>query len=359
MSEELLNDDDLALYALGLLSIEERAAVTTKLYRDTECRNRLAAMRLTLGVFAEEAVPIVEVPAGSLDRLMKSIAGTDASVKGEPDVYRPTKSKEGLRPLALFGWLGWPLAGALALFVAVTTLPRQKSSERQIEALSGQLQRQSQEISRSDGEQRTLQERLQGQVSIANAAQAESVEAKQQADVLRIQAIRAFEAASRQGAKADLNANAATDAARERNALQSRVSEQASQTAQIAAESAEAQLIVNALKDPSALNVSLKVPKQKVTPSGRGIYVSNTGALIFIGSHLPQLSGNKVYELWLTTASGASPIAAGTFVPDGAGNAWVVTPKFRQNIVAKGFAITVENPGGSQTPTLPILLAGA
>jgi anti-sigma-K factor RskA len=66
----------------------------------------------------------------------------------------------------------------------------------------------------------------------------------------------------------------------------------------------------------------------------------------------------KTYELWVLPASGAAPVAAGTFRPDVNGSASVVLPALPKNVPAKGFGVTVEPDGGSPTPTLPIVLMG-
>jgi anti-sigma-K factor RskA len=47
------------------------------------------------------------------------------------------------------------------------------------------------------------------------------------------------------------------------------------------------------------------------------------------------------------------------FRPDAAGNASVVMPDMPKGIEAKAFGVTIENAGGSNTPTMPIVLAGA
>ena len=53
-----------------------------------------------------------------------------------------------------------------------------------------------------------------------------------------------------------------------------------------------------------------------------------------------------------------APIPAGTFRPDTFGNASVVMPALPAGTSAKGFAVTIENEGGSPTPTSAIILAG-
>ena len=73
---------------------------------------------------------------------------------------------------------------------------------------------------------------------------------------------------------------------------------------------------------------------------------------------MARLESAKVYELWLIPADGHAPIPAGTFKPDAQGYASVILPQLPKGVVAGQFGVTVEQEGGSSTPTLPILLAG-
>ena len=76
-----------------------------------------------------------------------------------------------------------------------------------------------------------------------------------------------------------------------------------------------------------------------------------------MASNLNPLRSNKTYELWLMPADGSDPIPAGIFAPDSVGNANVIDAHFAHAAAAKGFTVTLENAGGSQIPTLPIILA--
>jgi anti-sigma-K factor RskA len=86
--------------------------------------------------------------------------------------------------------------------------------------------------------------------------------------------------------------------------------------------------------------------------------MKNRGALVFTANHLVPLPPNKTYELWVIPANGNAPIPAGTFKPDTHGMASVLLPHLPKGVDAKAFGVTMENTGGSTTPTLPILLAG-
>jgi hypothetical protein len=147
----------------------------------------------------------------------------------------------------------------------------------------------------------------------------------------------------------------------DRDELQRRLKSQASQMDRISADAAAAKQMLDAMTDPTAKHVTLvKAPATSTPPEpqGRATYVSEKGALIFLASNMEPLQPYKVYELWLIPADGRDPIPAGTFHPDERGNASVIMPPLPKGIEAKAFGVTVEDEGGSQTPTMPIILAG-
>jgi anti-sigma-K factor RskA len=57
-------------------------------------------------------------------------------------------------------------------------------------------------------------------------------------------------------------------------------------------------------------------------------------------------------------ANGHDPIAAGIFKPDPNGSANVVMPDLPKGVPASGFGVTIEDDGGSKTPTKPVVLVG-
>lgn len=127
------------------------------------------------------------------------------------------------------------------------------------------------------------------------------------------------------------------------------------------AELSRLQGVLATLTDPGALHVALHLPKTPgaaALPEGHASYNSATGDLVFIGTHLRPISPGKTYQLWLLPASGTAPVPAGLFKPDRNGNGSVVLPTLPPNLIAKGFGVTVEDEGGSATPTPPIVLAG-
>jgi type II secretory pathway pseudopilin PulG len=133
---------------------------------------------------------------------------------------------------------------------------------------------------------------------------------------------------------------------------------------QSSAQTEHAKQVVDTLRDASAMNVALHVPLNagavpKLDPEGHATYQPSSGALVFVADHLDPLAPQKTYELWLLPATaGQAPIPAGLFKPDERGNASVVLPALPKGVTAKGFGVTVENEGGSKTPTAPIVLAG-
>ncbi len=126
----------------------------------------------------------------------------------------------------------------------------------------------------------------------------------------------------------------------------------------VSAESAKARQVVDVLTSQSAQHVVLTANKTTVEPTGRVVYLAESGSLIFQANHLKLLATDKTYELWVIPLSG-NPIAAGLFRPDPAGDASVVLPPLPKGIPAKAFGVTVEKVEGASTPTAPIILVGA
>lgn len=124
----------------------------------------------------------------------------------------------------------------------------------------------------------------------------------------------------------------------------------------------QAQQVLQTLTDASAMQVTLHVPQAKapkLDPEAHAVYVPSKASLVFVASHLDPLQPSKTYELWLLPEqTGMAPIPAGLFKPDQNGNASLVMPTLPKGVVAKGFGVTVEDDGGSQKPTAPIVLAG-
>jgi hypothetical protein len=135
---------------------------------------------------------------------------------------------------------------------------------------------------------------------------------------------------------------------------------QQAQLERLNADAASAHKLMDALTDPLAVRVTLTAkPLPKAQPIGGVTYNPSKGSLVFLASNLDPLQAYKAYELWVIPASGNAPIPAGTFHPDDQGNASVIMPNLPPGVAAKAFGITIESDGGSQTPTLPIIMAGS
>jgi hypothetical protein len=148
----------------------------------------------------------------------------------------------------------------------------------------------------------------------------------------------------------------------ERDMLRSANLAQAKEIDRLSADQTSARQLIDAMTDPKATRIILSPassPLQKPQPQGRITYVPEKGTLVFMANNLDPLERYKTYELWLIPADGRDPIPAGTFHPDDRGNASVIMPPMPKGIEAKAFGVTIEDDGGSQTPTMPIILAGS
>jgi anti-sigma-K factor RskA len=142
-------------------------------------------------------------------------------------------------------------------------------------------------------------------------------------------------------------------------AMKQELNQQSALIARQAAAGSRAQEVLDVLTAHSAQRALLISSKTHAEPTGRAVYLADSGGLIFQGNNLDALPANKTYELWVIPANGKAPIPAGLFRPDAAGNASVVLPPLPKGVPAKAFGVTIEKAEGSETPTAPIILAGA
>ena len=126
-----------------------------------------------------------------------------------------------------------------------------------------------------------------------------------------------------------------------------------------AIDSAQLNELMELLTSPQAKRVALHPGPVAAPPSeGRVVYAARTGKLLLTASNLHPLPAGKIYELWILQPDGKKPLPAGTFAPDSTGNAAMILADVPVGLTVQGFGITVENAGGSETPTLPIVLSG-
>lgn len=124
------------------------------------------------------------------------------------------------------------------------------------------------------------------------------------------------------------------------------------------AEFKEAKMVHDLLHAPDAWPLTLVSRKMPPQPQIKTVYSKQQGALLLMANNLTPLPEDKIYQLWLLPADGGAPMSAGWFKPDGKGNG-MMFHKMSSGIAAKGFAVTIEPPGGSQTPTMPIVMEPA
>lgn len=92
----------------------------------------------------------------------------------------------------------------------------------------------------------------------------------------------------------------------------------------------------------------------EVATGARLVWSPSAGRAVLVASGLEDLPEDRVYELWRLAAGGAEPV--GLFRPGAQGR---VEAAFDADLRgADGLGVTVEPAGGSETPTLPIVLAG-
>jgi anti-sigma-K factor RskA len=78
------------------------------------------------------------------------------------------------------------------------------------------------------------------------------------------------------------------------------------------------------------------------------VFVSPQKGVVVMAAHLPSITANQTFELWVIPAQG-KPIPSGTFRSDADSTAVYVRPGPVSNAAA--IAVTVEPAGGSPQPT--------
>jgi anti-sigma-K factor RskA len=291
-----ITSEDLALFAMQLLSKEEAAEVAAYVERSAEARRELAEIQGDLAIYAH-TVDMHTPPAQARERLMKQVGREKKAVPVEPP----------------------PVAEAAGDSVRIDGAASQGRDDGRV--MSSYL---------SDDEQpkRGFAGKVLPWIGWAAAAglAVSTGNLYRERDALR-------SAITQQAGQID---HLTADAAAARQVLDTMTDNTAMR------------VTLTTKGAPPAL------------PQGKATYVANKGSLIFQASNLAPLQPAKTYELWLIpAAAGENPIAAGTFHPDEHGNASVILPPLPKGVEAKAFGVTIEDEGGAATPTLPIILVGA
>ncbi len=120
---------------------------------------------------------------------------------------------------------------------------------------------------------------------------------------------------------------------------------------------AQAEERLRLLSAPDAMQVSLGPQSEPRKPHATAIYSPSMKRCMLVASNLAPVPPGKMYELWLIPMQGA-PMPAGMFKPDEHGNAMMMDHVMPEGVVAKAFAVTLEDEAGSDKPTSPILIVG-
>jgi hypothetical protein len=313
--ERRITSEDLALFAMQLLSKEETAEVTAYLAHSEAARRELAEIQGELAIYAH-TVDMHSPPALVRERLMKQVAREKKPVPIDRSAALETRAPEAT------GRMGTIFGESLAR--PSGTGDEGYGNERGLDRGLGR----GAYLTEDETPKRGVMGKVLPWVGWAVAA-----------------------------------GLAVTTGAlyHEREDLRGTMATQASRLDHLTADAAAARQVLDAMTDSSAMRVTLTTKGQAATalPQGRATYVASKGTLIFMASNLETLPPSKTYELWLIPAApGENPIPAGTFRPDERGNASVIMPPLPKGVEAKAFGVTVEDEGGATTPTLPIVLVG-
>ncbi|RRA47547.1 anti-sigma factor [Acidipila sp. EB88] len=308
--------EDLALFSMSLLGSEEVAVVQEHLEGCALCLGELSQLRESLALYAL-SVPPVALPAGARDRFV-------AAMEAGPAASRVQAGHPGV----------------------ATAHQRAQSDGVGTTAGSGQRLAFAEAGSASS-------------MPTDHAAATSPTEARI-APAVPVGKARVLPWVAWAGwAAAAAMLVVATGLKQDRDALRGALTAENAQFARIEADAARAEHVLHALSDPSAVRVNLALPKAPAAPGARATYEPRSGTLLLQASNMAPLPGARVYELWLIPADGGKPLPAGTFAPDAHGNASLLMPRLASGAGVKAFGITIEPVGGSATPTMPIVLAGA
>jgi NTP pyrophosphatase (non-canonical NTP hydrolase) len=312
--------EDLALFAMQLLSKEEAAEVSAWLEQSEEARRELAEVQGDLAIYAH-TVDLHSPPAQARERLLKQVSREKKAIP----IDRPAVQE---RPAAQER----PGRSGSILGIGAETVSADKGySEEADHSLVGVGRGTSfgsgSYLSEDDLPKRSAAARVFPWVGWAVAAG------------LAVMAGNLYH---------------------ERENMQATLVNQATKLDHLTADAAAARQVLDAMTDSTAMRVTLNKGTVTAAPQGRAIYVPEKGTLIFVANNLDPLPADKAYELWLIpTADKGAPIPAGTFHPDARGNADLILPPLPKGVEAKAFGVTIEDKDGATTPTMPIILAGA
>jgi Anti-sigma-K factor rskA len=328
------SQDDLAMYAMQLLSKEETAEVTAWLEQSEEGRRELAEVQGDLAIYAH-TVDLHSPPALTRERLLKQVAKEKKAIP----IDRGAAAKERGGQAAPVGQVGQVYGLGMGTDQSADVRPAGAAPE-------------------STGGAAGSAEADHSLVGVSRGTLFGSGGSLTEDDLpQRSAAAKVFPWVG--WAVAAGLAVAAGNLYHERDGLRRSVARQTARLDHVTADAEAARQVLDTLTDPAAMRVTLAKGPATPAPQGRATYVAEKGRLIFVASNLEPLPLQKTYELWLIPAEGTrDPIPAGTFRPDEHGNASVILPALPKGVEAKAFGVTIEEKEGASTPTMPIILVG-
>jgi hypothetical protein len=289
-----ISSEDLALFAMQLLSKEETAEVAAYLEQSEVARRELAEIQGDLAIYAH-TVDLHSPPAQARDRLMKQVAREKKAVPIDRPIEAETRASEApVRPGSIFTESGALVPSYLTEEVA----PKRGTASRVLPWIGW---------------------------AVAAGLAVTTGNLYHEREALR-------SAVTTQSSRLD---HLTADAAAARQVLDTMTDNSA----------------MRVTLTPTGQTAP--VPQGRATyvaSKGTLIFLaSNLG---------PLQPAKTYELWLIPTAAGADPIPAGTFRPDERGNASVIMPPLPKGVEAKAFGVTVEDEGGATKPTLPIILIG-
>jgi hypothetical protein len=289
-----ISSEDLALFAMQLLSKEETAEVAAYLEQSEVARRELAEIQGDLAIYAH-TVDLHSPPAQARDRLMKQVAREKKAVPIDRPIEAETRASEApVRPGSIFTESGALVPSYLTEEVA----PKRGTASRVLPWIGW---------------------------AVAAGLAVTTGNLYHEREALR-------SAVTTQSSRLD---HLTADAAAARQVLDTMTDNSA----------------MRVTLTPTGQTAP--VPQGRATyvaSKGTLIFLaSNLG---------PLQPAKTYELWLIPAAAGADPIPAGTFRPDERGNASVIMPPLPKGVEAKAFGVTVEDEGGATKPTLPIILIG-
>jgi anti-sigma-K factor RskA len=339
--------DDLALIALQLLPKDEMDAALLHLEHCDACREELAKLQGDLAIYALSS-EMHSPPAQARERLMRRVAKEKKIVPVErpQPMQRPAPHSQPTVDTEI------PLSSAAVPVVAAR---------------------------REDLEEPMLASRSRGVFAASNAAESSTpsfgaVPTFGSSPSFGSSSAGTYDEPTRRTSKVTsiaawtgwaIAAGAAVVAGmqfHQRDLTQSNLDATTAKLTQTSADAARAQQALSTLTADNDLKLTMHVPTpegvpQSKLPEGHAAYDADKGSLVFVATNLLPVPSEKTYELWVLPNDGkAAPIPAGIFRPDQNGSASVVLPDIPKGVDAKGFGVTLEDAGGTKTPTMAQLV---